>query len=65
MQFSNNFFILAGIIARYGGTESGHYVAYSYQNSQWIEFDDLVKNIKYKTKELEINPHLIIYITSP
>lgn len=62
LQFDDNTFILAGIVARYGGTENGHYVGYSYQNTQWIEFDDLVKNTKYKTKEFKIIPHLLIYI---
>lgn len=63
LLIDNNSFRLAGVIARYGGTGSGHYIGYSYQGSRWVEFDDLVKNIKYKTKEFQINPHLLIYVT--
>jgi len=60
IQFDKNTFILAGVVARYG--KNGHYIAYSYQGSQWIEFDDLVNNTKYKTKDFRVNPHLIIYV---
>jgi hypothetical protein len=62
IKVGDNFFFLAGTIARYGDIENGHYVGYSYQGSQWIEFDDLVRNAKNKTKEYKIKPHLIIYI---
>lgn len=40
-------FLLTGIVARYGDPR-GHYVGYSYQGSQWIEFDDLIKKTKNK-----------------
>lgn len=50
LQINDYSFILAGVVARYGNAESGHYIGYSYQGSQWIEFDDLKKNIKYINK---------------
>lgn len=62
IQVGDNSFLLAGIVARYGDIGNGHYVGYSYQGSQWIEFDDLIKNTRNKTKEYKIKPHLIIYI---
>lgn len=63
IQVGDNSFLLAGTIARYGDIGNGHYVGYSYQGSQWIEFDDLVKNTRNKTKDYKIKPHLIIYIS--
>lgn len=62
IQVGDHSFLLAGIVARYGDIGNGHYVGYSYQGSQWIEFDDLVKNTRNNTKEYQIKPHLIIYI---
>lgn len=62
IQVGDNSFLLAGIVARYGDVENGHYVGYSYQESQWIEFNDLVRHTKNKTKKYKIKPHLIIYI---
>lgn len=62
IQVGDNSFLLASIVARYGDIGNGHYVGYSYQGSQWIEFDDLIKNTRNKTQEYKIKPHLIIYI---
>lgn len=62
IQISDNLFLLAGTVARYGDIENGHYVGYSYQGFQWIEFDDLKKNTRNSTKEYKIKPHLLIYI---
>lgn len=45
IQISDNSFLLEGTVARYNDTKSGHYVGYSYhQGSEWIEFDDLIKD---------------------
>jgi len=51
IQLDKNIFISAGVVARYSNIKNRHHVACSYQGSQWIEFDDLVKNTKNKTKD--------------
>lgn len=60
MQIANNSFVLAGVVARYGGTgrRSGHYVSYSYQGLRWMEFDDMKATATVlKCDEFPVQPH--------
>lgn len=64
IAFNNCSFHLAGVVAHFGTGQNGHYVGYSYQNTEWMEFNDINKKAGFKSADLKIVPNLLIYISN-